>query len=235
MRRLAPPLALLAAWGALAFPGAVSEARLLASGPASCGGVALTFDLCPVRAPPGFDGELVTLLESTRTAATFFVSGRWLLRHEKEALALSRVPFFEIGSHGFAHAHLPGLDEAGQREEIERAATLLRTRLGIAARLFRPPYGEYDAQTERVLETLELRGLTWSVVSGDPDPALTAEQILDRIARRLRPGSIVIFHANGKGRHTSEVLQSLLERILPEKGLRPMTVTELLECRATGK
>ena len=235
MRRLVLLLALIAGWGTLTFPGAVCEARLVASGPTSCSGVALTFDLCPVRDPPGFDAGLVALLESTRTPATFFLSGRWLLRHENEALALSRVPFFELGSHGFAHAHLPDLDKRGQREEIERAVTLLRTRLGVAARFFRPPYGEYDAQTEHVLETLGLRGLTYSTVSGDPDPDLTTQQILDRVARRLRPGSIVIFHANGKGRHTREVLQFLLERLLPEKGLHPMTVTELLECRATKK
>jgi peptidoglycan/xylan/chitin deacetylase (PgdA/CDA1 family) len=197
--------------------------------------VALTFDLCPVRDPPGFDAELAALLENTRTPATFFISGRWLLRHENEAKALAQVPFFELGTHGFAHAHLPILDGPAQREEIEQAVTLLRTRLGVSARLFRPPYGEYDERTEGVLETLGLRGLTWSVVSGDPDPELSAAQILDRIERRLRPGSIVVFHANGKGRHTRAVVQALLERLLPEKGLRPMTVDELLECRTSPR
>lgn len=230
-RRRVALFSLIAGVGALCFHVTRTEARLLASGPASCNGVALTFDLCPVRDPPGFDAGLTALLEETRTPATFFMSGRWLLRHESEARSLARVPFFELGTHGFAHAHLPTLDEPGQREEIGRAVTLLRDRLGVTARVFRPPYGEYDEWTERVIEALGLRGVTWSVVSGDPDPALTAKEILDRIARRLRPGSLVIFHANGKGHQTRAVVQTLVERVLPGKGLRPMTVDELLECR----
>ena len=105
---------------------------------------------------------------------------------------------------------------------------------GVAALLFRPPFGEYDARTESLLDTLGLRGVLWSVVSGDPDPNLTAAQIVERVTQQVRPGSIVVFHANGRGRHTREVLQILLERTLPGKRLRAMTVTELLECRAAS-
>jgi hypothetical protein len=44
----------------------------------------------------------------------------------------------------------------------------------------------------------------------------------------VRDGSIVIFHANGKGKRTREVVEALLTT-LPERGLAPRTVRELLE------
>jgi peptidoglycan/xylan/chitin deacetylase (PgdA/CDA1 family) len=209
--------------------------HVVRSGADSCGGIALTFDLCPVGESSGFDAALVALLERTGTPATFFLSGRWALRHAAETGALARTPHFEIGSHGFAHLHLPLLGESGQREEIAGAVSLLRSRFGVEARLFRPPYGEYDGTTEKVLDELRLQGVLWSVVSGDPDPALSAERMLADVASKLRPGSIVVFHANGKGRHTREVVQDLVQRILPEKRLRPMTVSELIACRATPR
>jgi peptidoglycan/xylan/chitin deacetylase (PgdA/CDA1 family) len=227
--------ALLLAWGPLLAAAAPAAGSVVRSGVGGCGGVALTFDLCPVREAPGFDESLVAFLERTGTPATFFLSGRWVLRHEDQTRALLRTARFEVGSHGMAHLHLPALEAPKQREEIADGMSLLRTRFGAEARLFRPPYGEYDGTTEQLLDELGLQGVLWSVVSGDPDPALSAEQILARVSGALRPGSIVVFHANGKGRHTREVVQALVERVLPEKGLRPMTVSELLACRVTPR
>jgi hypothetical protein len=74
----------------------------------------------------------------------------------------------------------------------------------------------------------------WSIVSGDPDPSLSADAMSARIAKRLKPGSIIVLHANGKGRHTKQVTETLITTVLPDKGLRPMTVSDLLSCRRPG-
>ena len=206
------------------------QSDVITSGPPSCRNIALTFDLCPVRARPGFDRTLIDYLKAREIPATFFVSGRWAEQHQDDVRALQAVPFFEIGTHGEDHAHLPLLDESGQREEISRAVSLMRSRYHLSAGLFRPPYGEYDDVTVRVVKSLGLQFILWNLVSGDPDPTLPADAILNRVARRLRPGSIVVFHANGKGKHTREVIQALDKTILPHAQLRAVTVTDLLTC-----
>ena len=206
------------------------QSDVITSGPPSCRSIALTFDLCPVRARPGFDRTLIDYLKAREIPATFFVSGRWAEQHQDDVRALQAVPFFEIGTHGEDHAHLPLLDESGQREEISRAVSLMRSRYHLSAGLFRPPYGEYDDVTVRVVKSLGLHFILWNLVSGDPDPTLPADAILNRVARRLRPGSIVVFHANGKGKHTREVIQALDKTILPHAQLRAVTVTDLLTC-----
>ena len=206
------------------------QSDVITSGPPSCRSIALTFDLCPVRARPGFDRTLIDYLKAREIPATFFVSGRWAEQHMDDVRALQAVPFFEIGTHGEDHAHLPLLDEPGQQKEISRAVSLMRSRYHLPAGLFRPPYGEYDDVTVRVVKSLGLHFILWNLVSGDPDPTLPADAILNRVARRLRPGSIVVFHANGKGKHTREVIQTLDKTILPHAHLRAVTVTDLLTC-----
>jgi peptidoglycan/xylan/chitin deacetylase (PgdA/CDA1 family) len=206
-------------------------AQVVKSGPRTCSGVALTFDLCPVRHGAGYDAALVEYLKAHHIPATFFISGRWADRHDREMKDLRAVPFFELGTHGDVHAHLAMLDEHEQHREISGATAVLKDRYGLAAPLFRPPYGEFNDMTVQVVKSLGLQFILWDVVSGDPDPALSASSILARLSKQLRPGSIVVFHANGKGKHTREVIRALDESILGQQRLHPMTVTSLLNCR----
>ena len=64
---------------------------------------------------------------------------------------------------------------------------------------------------------------------------LSAEQIVSRIDRRAKAGSIVVLHANGKGKHTRQVIQRLTMEVLPRKGLKPTTVSDLLSCKLSHR
>jgi peptidoglycan-N-acetylglucosamine deacetylase len=205
-------------------------AQVVTSGPSSCPGVALTFDLCPVRKEAGYDQALVEYLAEHHIPATFFLSGKWMAKHDAAVAQLLGVGSFEVGTHGEVHAHLPMHNAAEQREEIRLPVMLLQEHYARKATLFRPPYGEYDDRTVNVVNTLGLRFIRWSIESGDPDPRLTTDQILARLSERARPGSIIVFHANGKGRQTRQVIERLTIDVLPRKGLTPMTVSELLDC-----
>jgi peptidoglycan/xylan/chitin deacetylase (PgdA/CDA1 family) len=208
--------------------GAPELARVVRSGADGCHAVALTFDLCPVLKAPGWDAALVELLAARHTPATFFASGRWIATHDAEVRRLLAVPFFELGTHGQRHRHLPALDVGAQRAEIVGPVDLLAARYGLHPTLFRPPYGEFDDRTRAVVADAGLTLVEWSVVSGDPDPHLAAAIMLSGLARNLRDGSIVVFHANGKGVHTREVVETVLRDVLPARGLVPRTVSQLL-------
>jgi peptidoglycan/xylan/chitin deacetylase (PgdA/CDA1 family) len=158
------------------------------------------------------------------------MSGKWITRHDDAVKKLLAVPFFEVGTHGNVHAHLPLQDVRSQTREIAAPVSLLEAGYHYHARLFRPPYGEFNETTVDVAKTLGLEFILWSIESGDPDPALSAKTILTRLTERLKPGSIIVLHANGKGRHTRQVTQELITTILPAKGLKPMTVSDLLSC-----
>jgi peptidoglycan-N-acetylglucosamine deacetylase len=212
------------------FP-ALARAQVITSGPAACPAVALTFDLCPVRKGSGYDQTIVDYLIEHRIPATFFMSGKWMAKHDEQVEHLLGIGFFEIGTHGEVHAHLPMHDADEQRAEISRPVQLLHDHYAHDATLFRPPYGEYNDVTVDVVKALGLRFIQWSIESGDPDPSLSTEQILARVTKRAKPGSIIVFHANGKGKQTREVIERLTIEVLPHKGLKPVTVSDLLNCK----
>lgn len=194
-------------------------------------GIGFTFDLCPVEREPGFDEPLISMLVDGQIPATFFVSGRWAARHENQLRSLLAVPSFDFGTHGYVHSHLAELDRQGQRQEIETAVILLREHFGRQTNLFRPPFGEYDELTLKLLDELGLRFVLWDVVSRDPDSTLGREEIVNAVTKQTRPGSIIIFHANGKGTHTKGVIQDIYSELTETRGLLPVTVSELLERR----
>ncbi|MGA6827878.1 polysaccharide deacetylase family protein [Nitrospira sp. NS4] len=209
----------------------IGSAQVIKSGPPSCPGIALTFDLCPVRKGTGYDQALVDYLIQHRIPATFFMSGKWIAKHDAEVEHLLGIEFFEVGTHGEVHAHLPMQNADEQRQEIHRPVRFLNEQYAHDAILFRPPYGEYNDITVDVVKQLGLRFIQWNIESGDPDPTLSAEQILARIEKRAKPGSIVVLHANGKGKQTREVIEHLTTDVLPRKALKPMTVSDLLACK----
>jgi len=155
-----------------------------------------------------------------------------MAKHGAQVEQLLGLDFFEVGTHGEVHAHLPMHDADEQRAEILGPVKLLQTRYGHEAILFRPPYGEYNDVTVAVVNMLGLQFIQWNIESGDPDPTLSAGRILLRIAKRTKPGSIIVLHANGKGKQTRKVIEHLTREILPAKKLRPMTVSELLDCKS---
>lgn len=208
-----------------------AQAQVIKSGPPSCPGVALTFDLCPVRNGAGYDQALIDYLIEQKIPATFFMSGKWMTKHDRQVRALLEIPFFEVGTHGDVHAHLPLHVADEQKQEILGPVRLLKTQYGHEATLFRPPYGEFDDVTVNVARALGLQFILWNVVSGDPDPTITALQIEAHLKRAVKKGSVIVMHANGKGRHTHEVVQDLHQHLLPQRNLTAMTVSDLLTCR----
>src|SRR5207245_7486992 len=50
---------------------------------------------------------------------------------------------------------------------------------------------------------------------------LSSERMLGDLRTKVRSGSIVVFHANGKGLHTRAVVEDLSQELL-KKGLQPL-------------
>lgn len=235
VRLIHAALAVMAGLSGLLLLSGNGAAQVIRSGAPSCQAVALTFDLCPVRQGTGYDAELIDYLIEHKIPATFFASGRWIDKHDPEMKKLLSVPFFEVGTHGQVHAHLTTLDEEAQRTEIIGAVDLLKARYGLTAPLFRPPYGEFNDLTLEVVRKLGLQFILWNVVSGDPDPSLSAKKMLTHLTTSTRGGGMIVFHANGKGKHTREVVEALSQEFFPKQGFKPITVTELLACVPQAK
>jgi peptidoglycan/xylan/chitin deacetylase (PgdA/CDA1 family) len=204
--------------------------------------VALTFDLCEgARELSGYDAALVDFLRQNGVRATFFAGGRWLRDHREPALQLIADPLFEVGSHSWSHPDFRTLTPAQRAAEVEQTqAEYARLRRQLLARpcasgarvplepaLFRFPYGRCDQASLDALAAAGLPAIQWNVVTGDPAKGQTAAAIARTVLEQVRPGAIVIAHANGRGWHTAEALRTVVPELRRE-GYRFVTVSELL-------
>lgn len=187
--------------------------------------VALTFDACQTRKPAGYDAKIIAILESTHTPATLMLGGRWMETHPAATTALGRNPLFEIGNHSYLHPHMTKISEAQMEQELLKTQADQIQYTGRQGDLFRPPYGEYNPLLLKTAAKLGLHTITWEVVSGDPDPHVTAKDIIREILRRTRPGSIIIMHMNGRGWHTAEALPAVIAG-LRKKGFTFVRVSD---------
>ena len=204
--------------------------------------VALTFDLCERSVHvTGYDARLVDALRAANARATFFAGGKWLRSHPERALQLMADPRFELGNHAWTHANMAVADSAERQRQaqwtsaqFELLSEELDRRLAVhklpeahlrPLRLFRLPYGRGGTDVTRQLNALGLAVIQWDVVGeGGHGNALARAQA---IAEAVRPGSIVLLHANAVPRDTAQVVRLLLP-LLAKKGYATATVSELL-------
>lgn len=227
-------------------PGAVRRVELP---PGSRKLIALTFDLCEQpHEIAGYQGNIVDFLRAENIKATFFAGGKWLLTHPERSQQLMSDPLFEIGNHSWEHRNLrvisgPVLANeiiapqlAYRKLRVELAAkqcrrpgdtVLAQERTPETIALFRFPYGACDTKSLEAVAAQGLTAIQWDVSAGDPWRGETAPLMTKTVVSHVRPGSIVIFHANGRGWHTSEALPRIVAK-LRERGYQFVTVSELL-------
>jgi peptidoglycan-N-acetylglucosamine deacetylase len=213
--------------------------------------IALTFDLCEQTGEiAGYDGTIIDYLRDRKIKATLFAGGKWMMTHPERTQQLIAHPLFEMANHGWTHRNTRLLDGPALQDEIvnpQKAYEEMRGRL--AARqcvkgqeqtmssiprrmgLYRFPFGACNAASLDAAANAGLLAIQWDVSSGDPAPGQSASAIAAGVLRQVKPGSIVLFHANGRGAHTAEALPLLLPK-LKAQGYEFVTVGELL---AAGK
>lgn len=201
---------------------------LITHGPRERREVALTFDACETPGKrAGYDARIVRILTASRTPATLFLGGLWMRSHPAVTRELAGNGLFELGSHSYSHPDLTKISNSRISAEVLMAQREMLRLTGRAARVFRLPFG---FNNERVLRMVAARGLhviQWDVVTGDPDPNVSADDIVGAVRGGAGNGSIIIMHMNGRGWHTAEALPGVI-RVLRERGLRPVTVSRLL-------
>jgi hypothetical protein len=98
------------------------------------------------------------------------------------------LPGATVESHTRTHPDLRTLSLAGQRREICGNAETIAGAFGRSPVLFRPPYGNYDANTPRAAADCGMAAIVlWEVV-------VDHGRIRHRTVAQLRPGDIVLFH-----------------------------------------
>jgi peptidoglycan/xylan/chitin deacetylase (PgdA/CDA1 family) len=156
--------------------------------------VALTFD-CGGNAA-GVSSILSTL-RKTGATGTFFMTGRFVEAFPTRARVIAaRYP---VGNHTYSHPHLTSLSAAAVVEEVRRAGAVIRRIVRKDPRpLFRFPYGDRDARTIGLVNSLGYGVIGWTVDTlgwEGRSAGQTPTSVVRRVREALRPGAIVLMHA----------------------------------------
>ena len=100
-------------------------------------------------------------------------------------------------------------DDAIRRQVVDNDA-LLAAITGKHTHYFRFPAGNYGPRALEDVEELGYKVVHWSFESGDPIKDLTPTALARWVLVKTRPGSILIFHINGRGWSTGDALPQIV-------------------------
>jgi peptidoglycan/xylan/chitin deacetylase (PgdA/CDA1 family) len=167
--------------------------------------------------------SLLDILEEHGAAATFFPTGIWA-KENSDLLKQIIARGHEVGNHGASHVHVERLPKEEFQAVIKDGEQMILEAAGVApSKLFAPPYGEWSNSTVEYALEIGYQTILWTVDTVDwrrPAP----ETIWKRALAGAQPGALILMHP------TEPTVEALPEIIagLKEKGLTPVTVSELM-------
>jgi peptidoglycan/xylan/chitin deacetylase (PgdA/CDA1 family) len=168
---------------------------------------------------------LLAEAERAGTRVTVLAVGTWLGQYPQIARRILRGGH-NLGNHTMHHLDIKAMDAAGTYAEIAGCARRLDALTGSIGRWFRPSQTQYS--TPLIEQQARKAGyqtcVSYDVDSLDyTDPGPDA--IVSTVLGLTRPGSIISLHLGHSG--TVTALPAIV-RGLTGRGLRPVTLTELL-------
>ena len=146
--------------------------------------VYLTFDDGPI---PRVTPWVLDVLDRYGIKATFFMVGDNIRKHPDEfRMVVERG--HRIGNHTFNHIRGLSYDINSYLENTEKACRMM-----MGTNLFRPPHGYMSPKQYAELKK-RYKIIMWDLVTRDYNRKFNGEQILQKVKKYARNGSIITFH-----------------------------------------
>jgi peptidoglycan/xylan/chitin deacetylase (PgdA/CDA1 family) len=186
--------------------------------------VALTFDAgANADAVP----SIMDTLQRNGVAATFFLTGQWVERFPQQARQIGT--YYPIGNHTYSHPSLPALTDAQVREQLTLAHDRIRSATAQDDRpLFRFPFGDRDARTIGLANSLSYGSVRWTVDTlgwRGTSGGQSVQSVVDRVLSTLQPGQIVLMHLGSHPTDRSTLDADALPVLISELRQRGYTFT----------
>ncbi|WP_152911787.1 polysaccharide deacetylase family protein [Planococcus glaciei] len=170
--------------------------------------VILTFDDGPSRVLP----QILDVLKQENVPAAFFWQTRLL--HPERPWKRVLEDGHQIGSHTVKHSNLVNLPFEKQYKDIQNSINKIEQVTGAKVTYFRPPFGQFNADTLRAAEALDVKPVMWRVASMDWELQNNPQQVVCTVRDNLEDGAIILLH---ELQHTADILPDLI-RAIREQG-----------------
>ena len=176
--------------------------------------VYLTFDDGPI---PESTPYIIDTLKTYRIKATFFCVGENAKKHSELYKYITDEGHF-VGNHTFNHIK-------GWKTSLDKYVNnVSQCAEYISSNLFRPPYGKITPGQYNELKN-QYKLIFWDVLLPDYDVTISAEKCMDILKRKVRPGSILVFHDNLKAKNKLTTLLPGALDFLLQQGYEIQPVT----------
>lgn len=152
---------------------------------------------------------ILDILDQYNVKTTFFMVQFWAEKFPGDVAEIAKRGH-EIGNHSSTHPNMAKLSVEEIGKELKGSEDAIVKITGQKPTLFRPPFGAYNNNLIEICEANGYYIIQWDVDSLDWKD-ITAEQIIDRVTRSVKPGSIVLFHNNAE--HVEEYLPNILKKL----------------------
>lgn len=167
--------------------------------------------------------KLLEILKKHDIKTTFFLVEFWVDKYPEMTRRIVQEGH-ELGNHSATHPNMSKLSKDKIIEELDKTKSKIKELTGQETVLFRPPFGDYNNTLISTCNELGYYVIQWDVDSLDWKD-LSAGAIYNRVVKQVKPGSIVLFHNNGK--HTAEALEPIIVE-LKRQGYEIVPISQLL-------
>ena len=150
----------------------------------------LTFDDGPI---PEITPWVLDVLKEYHVSATFFCIGDNIRKHP-EIFKRILAEGHQIGNHTFNHLNGWKTSTADYTKNITACAAEIAKHTSLDSRLLRPPYGRITSAQIKELQKENYRIIMWEMLSRDYDTALDQDKCYQNATKKVRSGSIIVFH-----------------------------------------
>jgi peptidoglycan/xylan/chitin deacetylase (PgdA/CDA1 family) len=190
--------------------------------------IALTIDDGP---DPEATPAALHALDKHSMTATFFFNGECVQKYPSCVRACHREGH-GTANHGFGHKSLLLRRGESIREQLQKTNDEIAECTNSLPVFFRPPYGRWNPLRSPILHSMDLSLILWSLMPGDFRADFDERRMRTRLKDCIRPGDILVLHANEKTRRVIAPLISIVADVLSEKRLlaAPLSRADIQKC-----
>ncbi|RVQ66503.1 polysaccharide deacetylase [Croceicoccus ponticola] len=170
--------------------------------------------------------QVLPILATHNAKATFFLSGQ-KLENALPAATRMLAAGHELGNMGYSNQVMEDRPQSFHAEEIAKTDALLHKAGVENPRYFRPPFGIRSVGLLWELYRAKYSLIMWDVSDNGRREA-PPQAYANAILAQTRPGSIIMLHALGPDDEEARAALPLILDGLDKRGLKSVTVSELL-------
>ena len=188
--------------------------------------VALTFDDGPDRR---VTPQVLKILAKYKVPASFFLVGSYVKKYPEVVKQVLEAGHLVL-NHSATHQSYLKKSKDWLKQDLLSTEEAIYKVIGKRPAMFRPPYGDIDAQMIEVIKDNDYKHIIWSYDTLDWTGA-SVDTIAQGLIQQVRPGEIVLMHSRSGVENTVKALPTIIQK-LRAQGYQLVKLDEMLGVQA---